>query len=84
MNGLKWKKGAKAVGHTLGDLDVRQNYEVTVIAIIKHTNEKNYSTLVPIRLFKQMIRWSFRAKKKHLKRLVRDFFSRGESDEWII
>lgn len=80
---FKVEKDAKAVGHTLGDLDVRQNYEVTVIAIIKHTNEKllNPGADSIIQANDTMV---ISGERKHLKRLIRDFLSRGESDEWII
>ncbi|AKO91083.1 MULTISPECIES: cation:proton antiporter regulatory subunit [Priestia] len=40
---IEWFKvepGSKAVGRTLGELDVRQNYGVTVIAIIKKDKQK--------------------------------------------
>lgn len=37
---FKIEKGANAVGKTLGEIDVRQNYGVTVIAIIKKNQEK--------------------------------------------
>ncbi|WP_019390538.1 cation:proton antiporter regulatory subunit [Priestia filamentosa] len=40
---IEWFKvepGSKAVGKTLGELDVRQNYGVTVIAIIKKDKQK--------------------------------------------
>ncbi|MGG1490187.1 cation:proton antiporter regulatory subunit [Bacillus licheniformis] len=37
---FKIENGANAVGKTLGEIDVRQNYGVTVIAIIKKNQEK--------------------------------------------
>ncbi|WP_283778513.1 TrkA C-terminal domain-containing protein, partial [Lysinibacillus sp. D4A1_S13] len=37
---FKVEKGAKAAGRKLGELDVRQNYDVTVIAIIKLNQKK--------------------------------------------
>ncbi|MGE6629106.1 cation:proton antiporter regulatory subunit [Bacillus sp. NPDC077027] len=37
---FKIEKGAPAVQKTIGDLDVRQNYDVTVIAMVKKTHEK--------------------------------------------
>ncbi|MDI6567174.1 cation:proton antiporter regulatory subunit, partial [Bacillus subtilis] len=40
IEGCKVEKGAKSIGRTLGELAVRQNYDVTVIAIIKHNQDK--------------------------------------------
>ncbi|WP_353856237.1 cation:proton antiporter regulatory subunit [Bacillus sp. Bos-x628] len=73
---FKVEKGAKAVGHTLGDLDVRQNYEVTVIAIIKHTNEKLLNPGADS-IIEENDTMVISGERKHLKRLIRDFLSRG-------
>ncbi|ABS73374.1 MULTISPECIES: cation:proton antiporter regulatory subunit [Bacillus] len=72
---FKVEKGAKAAGRTLGELDVRQNYDVTVIAIIKH-NQKKLLNPGADSLLEANDTLVLSGERKHLKKLIQDFLSR--------
>ena len=72
---FKVEKGAKAAGRTLGELDVRQNYDVTVIAIIKH-DQKKFLNPGADSLLEANDTLVLSGERKHLKKLIQDFLSR--------
>ncbi|MEC1537355.1 cation:proton antiporter regulatory subunit [Bacillus sonorensis] len=75
---FKVEKGAKAVGKTLGEMDVRQNYSVTVIAIIKKNQEKFLNPGADS-VLEENDTLVLSGERKHLKKLTRDFLSqKGE------
>nr|MCX3330623.1 potassium:proton antiporter [Bacillus pacificus] len=76
---IEWfrvEKGAKSVGCTLGELDVRQNHDVTVIAIIKHNQEKFLNPGADS-IIEENDTLVLSGERKHLKKLTHEFLSRG-------
>lgn len=71
---FKVEKGAKSIGRTLGELDVRQNYDVTVIAIIKHNQEKLLNPGADS-IIEENDTLVLSGERKHLKKLIHDFLS---------
>ncbi|MCY8547803.1 cation:proton antiporter regulatory subunit, partial [Bacillus vallismortis] len=71
---FKVEKGAKSIGRTLGELDIRQNCDVTVIAIIKHSQEKLLHPGADS-VIEENDTLVLSGERKHLKKLIHDFLS---------
>jgi TrkA domain protein len=71
----KVEKLAKAVGRTLGELDVRQNFDVTVIAIIKKNQEKLLNPGADS-IIEEGDTLVLSGERKSLKQLIHDFLVR--------
>ncbi|WP_129704979.1 cation:proton antiporter regulatory subunit [Priestia megaterium] len=74
----KVEKQAKAHNKTIGEIDVRSNYDVTIIAVIKNT-QKKLSTPGPDTLIEEGDTLVISGERGNLKTLIKELLSQGGS-----
>jgi TrkA domain protein len=74
----KVEKQAKAHSKTIGEIDVRSNYDVTIIAVIKNT-QKKLSTPGPDTLIEEGDTLVISGERGNLKTLIKELLSQGGS-----
>ena len=74
---FKLEEGAKAVNQTIGDLKIRETYQVNVVAIIKRTNQK-INTPGPETLLESGDTVIFSGHRNQIKVVMKELLSRGD------
>ncbi|RFU67596.1 cation:proton antiporter regulatory subunit, partial [Bacillus sp. V59.32b] len=77
---LKVEPGAKAVGKTIGDIDIRSNYNVTVIAIIKKNTKKQQLSPGPESFIDTGDTMVISGERKELKKLIKELLTNERGD----
>lgn len=80
---IEWFKvepGAKAVGKTIGEIDIRSNYNVTVIAIIKKNTKKQQLSPGPESVIDTGDTMVISGERKELKKLIKELLTDERGD----
>lgn len=79
---IEWFKvepGAKAIGQTIGDIDIRSNYNVTVIAILQRNMRKQLSP-GPESVIESGDTLVISGERKELKKLIKELLTNERGD----